>query len=293
MRSIARAKLGYYPLPEEEGVRLRTLLSFPAEGASVLDPCAGTGAALNHLTENATVTRYGVEIDADRAQQAAAAGVETIHGNIFDTQGKAECLSLLYLNPPYDSEIGAFDNKRMEFLFLEHTQRWLVPGGVLLMVIQHKQIQSCVQLLAAHFNAFRVFRLTDPEAERFDQVALFGVRKRISSAAFEANRHALLNAVWRNPLPTLTGQKPCYAVPFTPAAQLTYRACRWISLKTWQLLPLRGRRCCHSCCPRRKRRWAGPLSHCMEAMLDCFRQRDCSMEYSGKAMTATLHGGAQ
>lgn len=223
MRNLARIKLGFYPLPESEGARLRKLLNFPAQGASVLDPCAGTGAALNQLTEDATATRYGVEIDADRAQQATAAGVETIHGNIFDTQGKAESFSLLYLNPPYDSEIGAFDNKRMEFLFLEHTHRWLVPGGVLLMVVQHKQVQSCVQLLAAHFNAFRVFRLTDPESERFDQVALFGIRKRISSAAYETNRQALLDAVWRNPLPTLTGEEPCYVVPSTPAAHLTYR----------------------------------------------------------------------
>ena len=30
------------------------------------------------------------------------------------------------------------DNKRMEFRFLEHTYRWLVEGGVLLMVVPQR-----------------------------------------------------------------------------------------------------------------------------------------------------------
>ena len=147
MRSVARIKLGYYPLPPSEGARLRNLLDFSPEGASTIDPCVGAGAALTQLTENAAVSRYGVELDAERACLANEAGVETIHGNAFDVQAKSEAFSLLYLNPPYDSEVGSFDNKRMEFLFLEHTYRWLVRGGVLLMVIPHGQLQGCVPLL--------------------------------------------------------------------------------------------------------------------------------------------------
>jgi hypothetical protein len=41
----------------------------------------------------------------------------------------SESFSLLYLNPPYDSEIGSAGNSRMERLFLEHTYRWLVMDG--------------------------------------------------------------------------------------------------------------------------------------------------------------------
>ena len=222
MRNAARLKMGYYPLPESEGIKLRAMLSF-SEPASAIDPCVGRGTALNLLTRDAPVRRYGVELDAERARIASANGIETIQGNAFDTMAQSESFSFLYLNPPYDSELGPFDNNRMEFLFLEHTYRWLVPGGVLLIVVQHKQVQSFVQLLAAQFHAFQAFRLTDPESDRFDQVALFGIRKRITNASYEANRKALLDAVWRNPLPALTGEEPCYAVPPTPAAQLSYR----------------------------------------------------------------------
>jgi len=48
---------------------------------------------------------------------------------------QAGVLSLLYLNPPYDSEIGQVANSRMERLFLDHTYRWLAMDGVLVMVI--------------------------------------------------------------------------------------------------------------------------------------------------------------
>ena len=81
MRNVARIKLGYYPLPPSEGHRFRRLLNFPSGDVSVLDPCAGTGAALAQLTENANVHRYAAELDAERARQARAAGIETIQGN--------------------------------------------------------------------------------------------------------------------------------------------------------------------------------------------------------------------
>ena len=79
MRNAGRLKLGYYPLPQEEGVRLRKLLQF-IEPASVLDPCAGTGAALLQITSAAQCDRYAVELDAERALACATADVATIQG---------------------------------------------------------------------------------------------------------------------------------------------------------------------------------------------------------------------
>src|SRR5260370_5733757 len=157
MRNVARIKLGYYPLPPDEGARLRQLLNYPADPVSVLDPCAGTGAALVQLTDNANTNRYAVELDAEQARLAEAAGLATSHANIFDVTAKVESFSLLYLNPPYDSEVSSFGNKRMELLFLRRTLRWLVNGGILLMVVPHAQLQECVPLLpnpSAHFSAY-------------------------------------------------------------------------------------------------------------------------------------------
>ena len=41
VRNVARIKLGYYPLPQEEAKRLRKLLEFSAGTTSVVDPCVG------------------------------------------------------------------------------------------------------------------------------------------------------------------------------------------------------------------------------------------------------------
>ena len=117
MRNVARLKMGYYPLPEAEGVKLRSLLSFTGT-ASVIDPCVGQGTALYRVTSDAQVRRYGVELDAERARIAGANGIETIQGNAFDAIARPESFSLLYLNPPYDSEIGSIANRRMEAVFL-------------------------------------------------------------------------------------------------------------------------------------------------------------------------------
>jgi hypothetical protein len=221
-RNGSKIKLGYYPLPPAEGTRLRNLLDFEP-GASAVDPCAGTGAALHQLTEGAEVEKHGVELDAGRAAQSAASGITTVHGNLFDTIGKSESFSFLYLNPPYDSEIGAADNKRMEYLFLEHTFRWLIEGGVLLMVVPQERLDSAIPLLAGNFSDLRIFRLTDPEAERFDQVALFGVRKRMRGEHYDRNRALLVDMEWRYPMPVLTGAETAYRVPSSTPAPLVYR----------------------------------------------------------------------
>src|SRR6201987_5192527 len=223
MRNGARIKLGYYPLPPEEGERLRKLLDFSAGTASVVDPCVGIGAALHQLTEGAEAEKHGVELDANRAAGAAASGIATIHGDLFNAVAKVERFSFLYLNPPYDSEIGSMDNKRMEFLFLEHTYRWLVEGGLLLMVVPQARLHSSIPLLAENFVDLRVFRLTDPESEHFDQVALFGVRKRMHGQDYSWNRAALHEMVWTSDMQTLQGNEKPYRVPTSTSTQLVYR----------------------------------------------------------------------
>ena len=223
MRNVARIKLGYYPLPQEEGKRLRKLLDFTAGTTSVVDPCVGTGDALLQLTDGAEAEKHGVELDANRAATAAASGIRTIQGDLFNTIAKVESFSFLYLNPPYDSEIGSIDNKRMEFLFLEHTYRWPVEDGVLLMVVPQARLDSSIPLLAENFADLRVFRLNDPESVRFDQVALLGVRKRMRGQDYSRNRATLREMIWRRDMPTLQGNETPYRVPASRPTRLLYR----------------------------------------------------------------------
>ena len=190
MRSAARLKMGYYPLPESEGKKLRALLSF-AGPASVIDPCVGQGTALELVTSDAPVRRYGIELDAERARIASTKGIETIQGNTFDAIAKPESFSLLYLNPPYDSEIGAIGNRRMEAVFLEHTYRWLRMEGVLILVIPFERLHDCTGILSSHFTSLNVFRMTDPDSVQYRQIAVFGVRHEVRGSAVENNKRQL------------------------------------------------------------------------------------------------------
>jgi hypothetical protein len=189
-RNAARLKMGYYPLPESEATRLRALLEFTGP-ASVVDPCVGQGTALEIVTQGAEVRCYGVELDAERAAIAQSKGIETIQGNAFDTIAKPESFSLLYLNPPYDSEIGQVANNRIERLFLDHTHRWLAMDGVLAMVIPFERLMDCAGLLSSHFTALNAFRRTDEESVRFRQIAVLGVRSNVRGAAIDANKRHL------------------------------------------------------------------------------------------------------
>ena len=189
-RSAARLKMGFFPLPESEARKIHSLLRFPYPCA-VIDPCAGQGTALNLITEGAQVERHGVELDTRRAEQATDRGIHTIQGNVFDTHAKVESFSLLYLNPPYDSEINLSGNRRLERLFLEHTHHWLVHHGILVFVIPFEQMMDCANILTENFERITAFRMIDPESKRFHQIAVFGVRRNIRGARLEESRRRM------------------------------------------------------------------------------------------------------
>ena len=171
MRPHGQTKLGFFPLPIAEAKRLKNWLNFPEE-FSALDPCMGDGVAFAQVLRDVTVRNYGIEIDAYRAEQAKGLGIETLHANAMDVRCQAESVSLLYLNPPYDWECGESNNQRLEYVFLEHTYRWLKPAGVLLFVIPQSRLEKCARLLSEQFTDLRVFRLTEPACLQYKQIVV-------------------------------------------------------------------------------------------------------------------------
>ena len=175
MRPHGKTKLGFFPLATAEAERLRSCLMFAPE-FSALDPCVGDGVAFTHLLEGGRAHRYGLEIDVSRAEKARVLGIDTLQANAMDVRCPAESISLLYLNPPYDLEVGQTNNQRLELVFLEHTYRWLRPGGVLVFVIPQPQLKSCAGILSEHFRDLAVYRLTEPASVQYKQVAILGTR---------------------------------------------------------------------------------------------------------------------
>jgi hypothetical protein len=62
-------------------------------------------------------------------------------------------------------------------VFLQHTYRWLKPGGVLVFVIPQPQLRPCAKMLSEHFTDLVVYRLTEPASIQYQQVAVLGVRR--------------------------------------------------------------------------------------------------------------------
>jgi SAM-dependent methyltransferase len=191
VRPHGQTKLGFFPLPVAEAKRLKNWLTFP-ERFSALDPCVGDGVAFANLLQDVACNRYGIEIDANRAEQARSLGIETLQASTMDTRCPPETVSLLYLNPPYDWEFGESNNQRLEAVFLEHTYRWLKPGGVLLFVIPQLRLPKCARLLSEQFTDLRVLRLTEPACLQFKQIAVLATRRKRHSKPSDA---ALLGAV--------------------------------------------------------------------------------------------------
>ena len=231
MRFQGKSRLGFYPLPLSEAQQIRRFLRFPDAPSSAVDPCVGDGVAFEAITSGAQVLRYGIELDAYRAERASQRIPTVIQGNTLEVQCPVECFGLLYLNPPYDWALGPADSRRTEQSFLSHTYRWLEPGGVLLFVIPGDRLAECGQILSTHFRDVRVYRLEAPECVRHKQVVVIGVRRgrrereRLTDSDITRARRYYASLA-RNPsqIPVLPSEPEArYDVPISGPAQLVYR----------------------------------------------------------------------
>jgi hypothetical protein len=230
LRFQGKSRLGFYPLPFSEAHRIRNFLQFP-DASSAIDPCVGDGVVFEAITSGAQLLRYGIELDAYRAEQARQRIPNIVQGNTLEVQCPVDCFGLLYLNPPYDWTLGPADSRRTEQSFLSHTYRWLKPGGVMVFVIPCGRITECGQILATQLRDVRVYRLEAPDCVRYKQVVILGVRRtrreRERLTDSDITRARLYYAsLSRNPgqIPALPSEPDTqYAVPASGPAQLIYR----------------------------------------------------------------------
>ena len=149
-----------------------------------------------------------------------------LQANTMDVRCPSDSVSLLYLNPPYDWEAGESNNQRLEFVFLEHTCRWLKAGGVLLFVIPQLRLAKCARLLSEQFTDLRVFRLTDPACLQFNQIVVLARRRkrhfRLSDTALLDGMHYLEILSANFDLASLgDAVDVCYEVPASEPVVLT------------------------------------------------------------------------
>ena len=185
MRLGGQLKGGYYPTPPRVVDHVRSLLFAPIrygrnrnDIVRLLDPCCGPGDALRQLADSinrhVTVETYGVELHAERAQEAAERLDHSLSSDLFRCSIANRTFNLLWLNPPYDWDR---EDKRVEHAFLTHCSRYLEPDGVLVYIIPRAQIATSARFLTTNYRLVRAWSFPEPEVEQFDQVVVLGVRK--------------------------------------------------------------------------------------------------------------------
>jgi SAM-dependent methyltransferase len=220
MRLAGQAVAGYFPTPVHLVPRIARLLAVDwtatkergyAPEYSVLDPCAGDGAAVLDLVAELVrpagddarahlqqVALYAVEMERDRhtalLRNAEAAlpwrarrETNLAHADAFTVDFDPGAAALLFLNPPYDHDVAA---RRAEERFLRRFGPALAPGGVLVFLVPHHALEASADTLAREFTDVACWRFPPEDFEVFKQVVLV------------ARRHASL----RQPDPALVAR---------------------------------------------------------------------------------------
>jgi hypothetical protein len=182
MRQPAAAKLGFYPIPTEVlTLILRHVRADP--NAVILDPCCGEGKALDAIAchlNTVPARTFGIELDEGRSAVAAECmpGARILgESNYLTTAITPGCISLAYVNPPFDHELGG--GRREELSFLVKTTRTIKPGGLLVFVVP--QATAVKDEVCQHMDAWydRAEIVRFPEEHRnYHECVIFGVRRR-------------------------------------------------------------------------------------------------------------------
>ena len=169
MRLAGTGNAGFFPLPQ-------TVLDLVCEHLEtrfkphILDPCCGEGIALARISEKLNGVSYGIELDRDRAKAARKRCENLIKGDALSYF--AGGFSLLYLNPPYDSD----GKDRIEVRFLAHYATSLVRDGVLIYVIPEYVLDDARPYLEKHFVRAQIYRFPDKEYEKYKQILIVARR---------------------------------------------------------------------------------------------------------------------
>jgi predicted RNA methylase len=205
MRLAAQAKLGFYPINPIGIEKLLTHLYCRApnpekkhDTINILDPCAGEGLALRQLREGLDVPpnqTYAVELDKARNAKVREnnPGINTVEAASFlNVQITGFSFGLVYVNPPFDSELGG--GKREEQAFAERATRLLVPKGILVLVCPFTALhgnRTFCMFLDSYYEEVRLYKLPDGRDEggkvirEYHEIVVIG-RKRSTAIPADA-----------------------------------------------------------------------------------------------------------
>jgi hypothetical protein len=174
---------GFYPAPAQAVAYAAKFLRPPSDQPfTILDPCAGEGAALRQLGELLGCPQartFAIELDDSRADIVHATlpeGKVLAPASFFGCRASLNSFSFVWLNPPFDYSYGGH---RMEDQFLLTATDWLMPGGVMALVCP-EDVADEYSRVREHFASYyeNCLIVAFPEPHRqFNEVIVFGHKR--------------------------------------------------------------------------------------------------------------------
>ncbi|OME78575.1 hypothetical protein BK120_22820 [Paenibacillus sp. FSL A5-0031] len=172
-----KVRMGNFETTDQDMICVRSLFQFPQASFSVADFCAGSGRALEILTEDSSAISFGIEPNEEKYMELRSRIPHALYGGYEECRISRDSFRLMYLNPPYDSDSETVDSKveRKEKRFLRHLLMYVAVDGILVYNIPRRRMTSdIVKMLVANLDDIRVYESHD---DTYHQVYAIG-RKR-------------------------------------------------------------------------------------------------------------------
>ena len=217
----SQMKMGFYPTPVEVVQQIKTMLDI-APNARLIDTCCGEGKTLKIIAEGNEAKTYGVELDRERFLKSKE---NLDHVLWADAVNEFVCsrgvFGLLWLNPPYDTQEGAFEQEkaRLECEFLSDHWRYLQDGGVLVYIVPFSILERVEAFFQRRCKNLAVLSFPYRYYWHFKQVVVMCVKGRPGKDEALRNREIFRMAIGMgediapDELPTTANAGLVYEVP--------------------------------------------------------------------------------
>ena len=182
MRLEGQMRGGFYPCPIAAiDAAMKRVKRPEGLACSLLDPCAGEGEAVARIAEvlgiEATMV-LAAELEAGRSLKLAerlpkARVLQRCDFTAVEASGNS--LSMAWVNPPFDDEIGG--GARVELTFLRRVLPMMAKGGLLVLVCPEHVLSGwdVKEHILAYYERPCVIAFPQ-DCRRFKEVVLFAVR---------------------------------------------------------------------------------------------------------------------